>query len=310
MRVRLRDFIITEEDFIFSVASYDTREGIRSVLRYLPDENGGRSKEGRNFRKLDFEESYAVIKKYHQEYIKGFEVIVPEEDVKEILDPNRRLMELTSEEEKIFRIFGILNEAGISESKIGITGSFLCGLQNEFSDIDLIVYGNDWLLARDVIEKAKKSGEISRVTEELWHQIYEKRKAELPFEEFFVHEVRKGHRGVVDGTYFDLLYVRDWDEVDMAEFRRGEDLGYEKITARVTNIDFAFDSPAIYHVEHEYIDRVLSYTHTYVGQALVGEVIEARGRVEKVDKETRLIVGTTREAKGEWIKSVTLLEGV
>jgi len=53
---------------------------------------------------------------------------------------------------------------------------------------------------------------------------------------------------------------------------------------------------------------VLSYTHTYAGQALPGELIEARGIVEEVGDIKRLVVGTSREPKGEWIKSLTWLE--
>ncbi|MFW5638973.1 MAG: DNA polymerase subunit beta, partial [Methanoculleus sp.] len=69
-----------------------------------------------------------------------------------------------------------------------------------------------------------------------------------------------------------------------------------------------FDNPAVYAVDHDEIGRVLSFTHTYSGQALAGEVIEARGVVERHGDERWLIVGTTREAKGEYIISKTLLE--
>ena len=58
------------------------------------------------------------------------------------------------------------------------------------------------------------------------------------------------------------------------------------------------------------IGRVLSFTHTYSGQALAGEVIEARGVVERHGDERWLIVGTTREAKSEYILSLTLLESL
>ncbi len=53
---------------------------------------------------------------------------------------------------------------------------------------------------------------------------------------------------------------------------------------------------------------MLSYTHTYAGQALVGERIKARGMVEALGNIKRLVVGTTREPKGEWIRSLTLLD--
>jgi len=54
---------------------------------------------------------------------------------------------------------------------------------------------------------------------------------------------------------------------------------------------------------------VLSFTHTYSGQAQIrGEVIEASGVLEQHGDEQWLIIGTTREAKGEYIVSKTLIE--
>ena len=53
------------------------------------------------------------------------------------------------------------------------------------------------------------------------------------------------------------------------------------------------------------IKEVASYTHTYSGQARDGETIIAQGKLEKVTGRTtyyRLIVGTTRESLGEYIK--------
>ena len=38
-------------------------------------------------------------------------------------------------------------------------------------------------------------------------------------------------------------------------------------------------------------------------------MIEAKGVLEETDQGQRLVVGTTREARGEWIRSLTLLEG-
>lgn len=182
----------------------------------------------------------------------------------------------------------------------------LAGLENESSDIDFIVYGRAWFRARDIIARAKKEkNKITEISDEMWRDIYKKRKPELSFDEFLVHELRKGNRGMVRDTYFDLLYVRDWGEIQPC--LRGQDIGFGTIEAVVTNADFAFDSPAIYKIQHPEISYVLSYTHTYAGQALVGERIEARGMVEVVGKMKRLVVGTTREAKGEWIRSLTLL---
>ena len=81
-----------------------------------------------------------------------------------------------------------------------------------------------------------------------------------------------------------------------------------EIEAKVTDASLAFDSPAVYEVEHESVNRVLSFTHTYSGQAREGEIIKASGICEHHGNEHWLVVGTTREARGEYIVSRTLLE--
>ncbi len=85
-------------------------------------------------------------------------------------------------------------------------------------------------------------------------------------------------------------------------------MGSMTIEALVTDASYAYDNPAVYSVSHEKISKVLSFTHTYSGQAVRGERIEARGICERHNNEYWLIVGTTREAKGEYIKSLSLLE--
>jgi predicted nucleotidyltransferase len=84
--------------------------------------------------------------------------------------------------------------------------------------------------------------------------------------------------------------------------------GKRKIEAVVTDASLSFDNPAVYEVDHDLITRVLCFTHTYSGQARSGEVIEACGVCEEHGGEYWLIVGTTREARGEYIISKTLLE--
>jgi predicted nucleotidyltransferase len=232
--------------------------------------------------------------------------IVPFGHVKHVLAPDKKLPFIMKEHKRVRTIVSALQK-GVSLSKMGVTGSLLAGLQNESSDIDFIVYGSSWFTARDIITQAKKDKTaITEISDEMWKDIYKKRKPEISFDEFLIHELRKGNRGMVDGTYFDLLYVRDWEDIESCI--RGIDVEAKTIEATVTNADFSFDSPAIYKIDHPEISYVLSYTHTYAGQALVGERIEARGMVEMVGDMKRLVVGTTREPKGEWIRSLTLLE--
>ncbi|MCZ7358098.1 MAG: nucleotidyltransferase domain-containing protein [Candidatus Methanoperedens sp.] len=304
-RIRLRDFIITSDDWIFAVADYCHEKGIRSVLRYVPDPEGSRGTR-KKFRKLDFDDAFSFMKANRPQWVDDVH-IVPWDCVKQVLAPEKKLPILLKDNKKLRDIVNTLLKGDVPLEKMGVTGSLLAGLQNEFSDIDFIVYGKSWFQARDIIAEAKKEcSTVKEISDEMWHDIYRKRKPELSFDEFLWHEVRKGNRGMVDGTYFDLLYVRDWE--DITRCLRGKDIGMETIRAKVTNADFAFDSPAIFEIDHPEISCVLSYTHTYAGQALVGERIEARGMVEVVGNIKRLVVGTSREPKGEWIRSLTLLE--
>ncbi len=141
----------------------------------------------------------------------------------------------------------------------------------------------------------------------MWHKVYDKRRPEISYDDFVLHEERKWNRGQIDGTYFDILYTRSYDNLSCVPATRGRVLGKQTIEATVTDASLAFDSPAVYDVEHESVSKVLSFTHTYSGQALDGEVIEACGVCEEHGDEHWLIVGTTREARGEYIVSRTLL---
>ncbi|MBP1910568.1 nucleotidyltransferase domain-containing protein [Methanolobus bombayensis] len=306
-KTRLRDFLVTKDDWIFAVSDYFHPHGIRSTMRYVPDENGERELEGRRYKKYDFDVAFDFMRQNRPEWVEDVHV-VPEDQIKKILPPSSAIEKWYGVDNRVTVVVDTLKKAGIPRDMMGITGSLLPGLQNEGSDIDFVVYGEQWFIARDAIAKAKsEGGPIEDIDENMWKRIYNKRIPEIPFEEFMVHEKRKGNRGMVEGTYFDLLFVRDWEQIKEPT-RRGEDIGTMKIEAKVTNADLAFDAPSVYKVDHPDIDHVLSYTHTYAGQALEGETIEAQGVVEKVGGIKRLVVGTSREPKGEWIRSLTLLE--
>ena len=306
-KTRLRDFLVTKDDWIFAVSDYFHPRGIRSTLRYVPDENGERELDGKRYKKYDFDVALDFMRQNRPEWVEDVHV-VPEDKIKKVLPPSSAIEKWYGVDSRVTVVVDTLEKSGINRNMMGITGSLLPGLQNEGSDIDFVVYGEQWFVARDAIAKAKsEGGPIEDIDLNMWKRIYNKRIPDISFEEFMTHEKRKGNRGMVEGTYFDLLFVRDWEQIKEPT-RRGEDIGTMKIEAKVTNADLAYDVPSVYKVDHDEIDHVLSYTHTYAGQALAGETIEAQGVVEQVGDIKRLVVGTSREPKGEWIRSLTLLE--
>jgi predicted nucleotidyltransferase len=305
--VRIRDFFETKDGWIFAVADYYHPRGIRSLLRYIPHPKGERMVDGKRYRKLDFEESYQFLRTERPEYVQDLH-IVPPADVQRLFLPSQGLAKAIDLDSRVKTIALVLREAGLPLEAMGITGSMLLGLHSPSSDIDLVVYGPWWWRARDSLARAKEEGTIQDLDLETWRRIYSKRNPELGFDEFVLHERRKGNRGMIEGTYFDLLFARDYSQISQPP-SPGEVLGRSRIRAPVLDAAFAFDSPAVYRLDHPEVTELLCYSHTYAGQAWPGETVEAEGVLEKTPQGRRLVVGTTREAKGEWIRSVSLLEG-
>jgi predicted nucleotidyltransferase len=65
----------------------------------------------------------------------------------------------------------------------------------------------------------------------------------------------------------------------------------------------AYDYPARYRVDDPEVGEILVFTHTYVGQAVRGEAIEAAGQLEEeASGRLRLVIGSSREAPGEYLR--------
>ncbi|HOI39667.1 MAG TPA: nucleotidyltransferase domain-containing protein [Methanobacterium sp.] len=334
MRARVRDFIHTQDDLFFATTTYlHPNNRILSFLRYIPDPKGDRSLNGSRYSKVDSKQAYDFLNDSFPEYLFDCEVTgvemmgVPAGKVKEILSPVERLKEIMnhpSPDELLLKVIKVANvfqeEAGIDQKHLGISGSVLPGLYDpQVSDIDFVVYGlKNHKKAMETFEYMKNdvNSDLKRIADDYWAKLYEKRikDSTLSYDEFRWYEERKNNRGVVDGTLFDILATKEWDEI---QGTFGEDTyepcGTVKIEATVSDALAAFDNPAVYQVEDVNIlegpkvpiNEVASYTHTYSGQARDGEIITARGKLEKVMGRTtyyRLIVGTTRESLGEYIK--------
>ncbi|MDO9326029.1 MAG: DNA polymerase subunit beta [Methanoregula sp.] len=303
--IRLRDFIQDPDGWIYAVSTYDNTDNIGCVLRYVPDAEGERlHASGTRYKKYDFEEAYALIAKHKPQYA-GLIQRIPYSDVTRVWKPDEELATIAQKHPRVQRLVDLL---GLPAGTVGCTGSLLCGLENESSDIDMVVYGRHWFTAQALVRQGILDGKVEGLSPDMWKKVYEKRKPEIPYDQFVVHEQRKWNRGQVEGTYFDILFTRSYDELRSAPLTKGTVIGKQTIEAKVLDASLSFDNPAIYSIEHESVSRVLSFTHTYSGQALAGETIEACGVLEQHGNERWLVVGTTREAPGEYIISKTLLE--
>jgi len=304
--LRLRDFVEDPEGRLYAVAAYDNQERAGCILRYLPDPCGERvDQAGKRYHKLEFEEAFAYILREKPEYADSIQRI-PLEDIRKVLKPEDEIGAIARRNNRVARLVSIFD---LPERTYGCTGSLLVGLENDRSDIDLVVYGRMFFTARELLRYAIKKGRIDPISDDMWENIYRKRNPELSLDDFLIHEKRKWNRGQIENVYFDILFTRSYKALHPLPITKGPSCGVVTVKATVTDASLAFDSPAVYLIDHQEISKVLSFSHTYSGQAIAGELIEARGICEEHCGEKWLIVGTTRDARGEYIRSISLLEG-
>ena len=316
-QVRTRDFIYTSDDLYFASTNYIHPENrVISFLRYVPDPKGDREKDGKRYRKVGSEEAYSYLRENYPDYLYFSEVTnvemmgVPLEKVEKIIKPEERLLGLkkTFDEggkvknpELIAKLMDVADffhfMADIPYDHLGISGSILPGLQkSDVSDLDFVVYGLD--NHRRAIAAFKMFDES------------------LTKEEFRWYENRKANRGTINGTLFDILATKDYDEIEgVWGDTVYEPQGIAKIECDIVSALGAFDNPSLYTIENvEVLDgvdfpltEVVSFTHTYAGEVIDGEHVIAKGKVEKVIingefSHYRIVVGTTREAIDEYLK--------
>ncbi len=304
-----RDFIITTEGLIFAV----TLNGIEdkkviSCLRYVPVSSG--------LHKVDTREAISLLRTSYPQYLhysRHRDVTLQAVALNRIqrhLRPREKLSALMSHNnddpliELLQKLVNLLGNEGVECRNMGITGSLLAGTQHVDSDIDLVIYGREsFELARRAIRRLSARNFLQPPSMALWQTTYRRRGCALSFPDYLWHEQRKFNKGAIDGIKFDLVLVEQDDRDE--DQRRWWKTGRVTIQALVTDAKKAFATPARYNLDHPEIPLALSFTATYTGQAMAGEKVEISGIVElSPDGDSRIIVGSSREAPGEYIKVI------
>lgn len=306
-----KDFIQTKEGLIFAVVSYDNHnDKVGCFLRYVSDGDG--------WRKVNTEQANQLLEDAFPQYLFRAESVDAHYHAVSINDivlhhqPEQRLQQLLQQqpqdkiEEKFHKLIPILNQLGVPTEVLGLTGSMLINQQKHTSDIDLVVYGRKaFEKTRKAIQHAIEQGLVQKLDLSLMQANFERRDSELEFDDFAWHEQRKFNKASIENTKFDIGMVCLTPE-QYPEDHHYQKLGPRSFKTVVKDSQRAFDFPAYYLVDDEDTPEILSFTHTYVGQAQQGETIEVSGMVERniTTGDCRLIVGSSREAQGEYIKVV------
>lgn len=305
-----RDFILTEEGLAFAVTLGGIEDGrVIACLRYVKSPHG-------LWRKVNTEEAEAVLNACYPRYLhysRRRDVLlqaVPVEAIAVHIKPRPRLHELLNQASppplvaRLQSLIALFETLGLAGEHLGVTGSLLLGQYSESSDLDLVVYGREaFARARLAVRQAIASGHLQELDLALWQESYKRRGCALSFAEYLWHERRKHNKGAIARTKFDLILVEGTGgDNDLRAWRK---LGREILHAGVLDAAEAFSTPARYRLDHPTVSYALSFSATYVGQAETGEQVEISGYLEQAeDGERRIVVGSSREAPGEYIKVI------
>lgn len=302
-----KDFIETTEGLIFAVVEHGLETGkVLCFLRYVQTESG--------WQKLSTKQANNLLSQSFPDYLHYSPVkdaclhAVLVERISKIHEPRERLQMLLAStpkdkvERDLRQLCTLYQEAGLDTAQMGVTGSLLAGVHNDDSDIDLVIYDRDQFhQARSLTRKLIQQSRLSSLDKSAWRASFLRRDCQLNEQEYIWHEQRKFNKAVVNGRKFDLNFV------DKTEANPGRFTKWGPMTVESTVMDdyYAFDYPAVLMIDHPEIKQIICFTATYTGQAVKGEKIVVSGLVEQSEKGIkRIVVGSSREAKGEYIKVI------
>lgn len=305
---RPRDYVETADGLLLAVVSPLTDAGrLVTSLRYVRHEG--------RLQKLGTEPAAALLALRHPEWLAHARVVdavvhlVPAEAVVRVHRPDARLASLRAQgdahglEAAALGVVEILGRCGVDSTQLGLSGSLLFGAHTTASDIDLVAYGRStFQAARAALRLAIAAGDLQEPGDVDWRLAWERRGSELTLEQYAWHERRKGTKAMTGTTRIDLSLVAHADEQPLLP-RDVRKVGRGRVVAPVVDDRAAFDHPARYLVAGGGVSEVLAFTPTYAGQVVAGEVLDASGWIEEDGEGTRrLVVGSSREAPGEWIR--------
>ena len=301
-----KDFIETSQGLLFAVLDAEEEEGrILGFLRYVRSTSfliKLTTEQANRYLDEKFPE-FIYFSKSREAHVHGVyrEKIQHHYQPRQHIDTLKERQTRDAFEEKALGLVSIFRYHGIKCENIGITGSILIGAQNPESDIDLVFYDRtDFFAGREIIQQAIKQGAFDSLNTSFWESAYRRRGASLTLKEYIWHEQRKFNKAVYQGTKFDISLIETSKKPIQEACRK---LGRARIHTLVSDDRFAFNYPARYGLDHHDIIEAMSFTPTYAGQAYTGETVEISGFVEESgDGCRRIIVGSSREAPGEYIK--------
>lgn len=304
-----KDFIETTEGLIFAVVENGEEQGkVLCFLRYIY--------QNEKWEKVNTEQANLFLKTYHprflyysttkQAHLHG----VLSVDVCQHHQPKEKLKKLLvgkgrdNVENDLTALCILFEKKGLNLNGIGVTGSILIGTQNQKSDIDLVFYARDvFHQARKITQNLIQQDDCFSLNETQWKESWARRSCDLSYSEYVWHEKRKYNKAIINQRKFDLSLVLEAPRnIAAKQYKKLQSI---VLKTQVTDDLYAYDYPAEFLIDNKEIKSIVCYTATFMGQAVAEEWIEVAGFVEQSDDGIkRIVVGSSREASGEYIKVI------
>jgi predicted nucleotidyltransferase len=175
----------------------------------------------------------------------------------------------------------------------------------------LIVYGTRAAhrVRTALLEHFEEDDELTRYPHSVLKQRFFKRQrnAGISFQEYVFHESRKTFQGYYNEKDFFIRYIKNWDEINVTygDYRY-TNKGVVKLRGVIADDAEAIFTPCTYNLtdvevleglQAQRISEITSFRGRFCDQAVKGEQIEARGKLEKVVGKSkthyRLLLGNT-----------------
>lgn len=306
MDYQAKDFIETEQGLLFAVVADGQEQGrVLCFLRYAYLSG--------QWQKLSTDNANAYLYRRHPDFLHYSPMLdthlhaVDEDQVLRHYQPRVVLQQLLQEESMdpvvldLQALCDLLLSNHVDLAHFGVTGSLLVGMQNHSSDIDLVCYDRaTFHQARNIIQALIAKNQCQTLNDDDWLSAYQRRACDFALDDYIWHEQRKYNKAIFNQRKFDLSLLA---AIPVQNDRFFQKNGFIHIQVEVVDDHHAFDYPAEFAINHPEIDRVVCFTATYIGQAKAGEVIEVAGQLEVDDQgQQRIVVGSSREAIGEYIR--------
>lgn len=312
MKIREGDIIEDLNRIIFDVKGLvHPPAKVVAFPRFIPNLQGNRIRGGIAYKKIySISERFEFLKQNFPQYIVYDSVFdeklceVSEENVKNHYKPVNCLRQLRQcerlddlERDALDFLELLREQAEISWSGMGISGSLLVKLHTLNSDLDPVIYGSEncrkayealMSLTQDVKSnvKAYTLGELRRL------YAFRVKDTVISFKDFVKTESRKVLQGKFKTREYFIRFVKDWNEIREAygsiQYRN---FGYARIKAEVADDLEAIFTPCIYKLKNvkvlngtciSQIEEIASFRGRFCEQAKKDETVIAQGKVEQL----------------------------